>query len=397
VMVCSARAQEQTLILTNRREITGTVTKTPNGYVVQTDRGEMRFLDSQVIAVIEPMPPQEEYQVRKGLTDAGSAEDHYRLGEWAFRRGLLEIARDEFDAALALEPGLTKAIAMRANVEMAMQQSESATRPAAAASGSAIPTDWLVSAEDISRIRLEELREGDFRAQITFRNNVLDRFLRFQRSRGKITGRAFEQRFRLSRPLEQTLYMRPRLERRADALKEDILVENDPAFMVEFRRFVWPIIRQNCATPQCHGGDQAGGGLRLLVPARPSVPADYTNFLILDGFVIENLGARLIDRGQVENSLLLQYGLDDRFARFRHRRALLRPFYGTPDSPAYLRVRQWIQSLRGPAHPDYRLRWAPPPGMTLDLTGVSALPPITHGTSAEAKLRRWPPVEPSNP
>jgi len=87
--------------------------------------------------------------------------------------------------------------------------------------------------------------------------------------------------------------------------------------------------------------------------------------------------------------LLLQYGLDDEFARYRHRRALLRPFYSGPGSAPYRRVQQWIQSLRGPAHPNYRLRWKPPLGMPLDFTGVSALPPITRGASSDAEPRGW--------
>ncbi|MCD6303865.1 MAG: hypothetical protein J7M21_02765, partial [Planctomycetes bacterium] len=84
----------------------------------------------------------------------------------------------------------------------------------------------------------------------------------------------------------------------------------------------------------------------------------YTNFLILDSFHKPG-GLRMIRRDNPEESLLLQYALPRNIARYRHPEKIRSAFRSRND-PGYRLTLQWIRSLKGPLHPDYRIKYLPP-------------------------------------
>ncbi len=175
-------------------------------------------------------------------------------------------------------------------------------------------------------------------------------------------------------PVEQALYILDKIDRNNESVKNDILIKSDPRFMVDFRRRIWPIIATYCATASCHGGDKPMGGLRLFNIPGKNEKIDYMNFLILDRAYHHR---EMIDRDHKEMSLLLQFGLPAEQAQYRHP-IEIKIAYATRRARNYRRVLEWIESLKGPPHPDYRvgfrIPWAPKdrglqvPGLTSPAT-----------------------------
>ena len=111
----------------------------------------------------------------------------------------------------------------------------------------------------------------------------------------------------------------------------------------------------------------------------------YTNFAILVGYTFEG-GRRLIDRSTHKKSVLLQYGLPPKMAQRRHSKEIP-PLFVNNKNVNYKRVLQWIEGLSKPNYPDYRLRYRPPFGMKLDLSGGSSLPPIPEPRDESEKKK----------
>ena len=104
---------------------------------------------------------------------------------------------------------------------------------------------------------------------------------------------------------------------------------SDPPSIADFRRSVQPIILSGCATSGCHGGP-AAGKFTLVSPATTD-EATYTNFYVLTNYkkqlqtVVPAGGIfggmteiEMIDRGNPQRSLLVQYSLPADVAEFDH-------------------------------------------------------------------------------
>ncbi len=338
-----------------------------------------------------PLSLQQQYEQKLKALDANKADDHFDLGAWAFQNGLNDIAVKELQTALALDPKHQRAALLLPQVQAKV--GPAATQPEASPSatpvvGPAIPQDWLVPQEDIYRIRMEELRAED-RLPITFRKDVINRFIRKWQGRDEFKQQGFEDTFRgwtQTAPAKAVAFMR---EKNPDdtEIKDDILIEGNPKFMTDFTSKVLPVVMSSCGTASCHGSGEAKdkGGLRLLTPRSERI--DYTNYLILDGYV--SRGRRMIDRGNPDSSLLLQFLLPEDLAQFRHptRPATtpptMTPAVATRNDAKYVAVLNWIRSLHPPPHPDYRLKFKLPLGMTFDWRPDLQLPPPGR-TSAPA-------------
>jgi hypothetical protein len=264
---------------------------------------------------------------------------------------------------------------MLRQAEMTLDREEQRrTRKAAAAGGESasrpfgsgeeeVKDEWLLSEDDINRIRLEELRATD-KVRIEFANDVLTRYI--ESRRGSPDWQNAEKAFRGKPPIQRAIEMLTYVDRQNASIRDDIRVQTDPQFMVDFRRHIWPSVGSQCAVAECHGGNKPVGGLKLFRGAGRNERVDYTNFIILDGMVSRDGKARLIDRSNPEKSLLLQYGLLPDQAEFRHPEKLRRPIFTSRSSPSFKSALKWVTLLRGPMHPDYRLEYAPPFGMKLD-------------------------------
>ncbi len=391
-VICSAaHAAQQKLTLTDGRVITGDIVKVAGGYRVRTAMGAVEYPDSQVVSVEDVVTPEMLYASRLAEIDPNSPEDHVRLGEFALQQQLLTRAREQFTEALRLRPDYERASLMLQKVEQLMERRlgepetmPAATRPSAAIAYSPreIKDEWLLSAKDISRIRLAELRPSD-RVRITIDPDVVDQFIASKQGTGDFQTEASERRFRGMSNLRKAIYILSRTDERDAAIRDGIDVLTDPRFMTDYRRVVWPIVRRSCASAECHGGPAAGGKLHLFASHGRDDRIDYTNFLILDGYVSPGGRARMIDRANPDKSLLLQFALPAHEAEFRHPEGgPSRPTFTSRQSRSYIRMLNWIMSLHRPMHPDYRLEYSPPFGMKLNFAAAkSALP---GGTAAPA-------------
>jgi len=391
LLVCAALAvaQQQTLVLRDGRRITGEVTPTEEGYRVKMEFGEMTYPHDEVVEVISTLSPGDEYQRRLTQIDQSDPNALADLGEWAIGKNLSDLARENFEKALEIDPDHQKAQLLLRQVEL-LEKSIPGAEPPAGAEESAeeqaqISADWLIGPDDINRIRLEELAPRD-NVRMEFRGDVLERFVQMMRDQAEFRENPrFDRIFYRWPAVQKVMYMLPHIERTNPSMKDDIRVLGDPRTLAEFRRRVWPVISAGCASAGCHGGAEPAGGLKLFNVRRWGENVDYTNFVILDGLEVKGENPRLLDRANVEDSLLLQYGLPADQAKFRHPTPLLRPMYTSRNAPGYRLIRNWISSLKGPAHPNYRLEYKPPLGMKLQF-GTSALP--------QAPPQAQPPTEP---
>lgn len=375
-----ALAEMKTLTLKTGRQLTGEVTETPDGYEVKLPSGVVAtFSRDDVISVVDAVTPDKEYREKLAKIDPDKPQDHYQLGEWALNKGLLEIARKELLTAIELKKDYEMASLLLRQVEAKIAEAQKppvATRPVEK-NGEDGPgpkillTDMLLSEQDIHRIRMAELKETDRTVRIEFRNDVIKRFIEMMRGREEFRQPRAADKFRRRTRLWQTLYIRRRVERGDHAMLDDIVIKSDPKFMTDFRSRVWPVVRQYCATSDCHGCEKGVGGLKFFNIAGKNEKADYTNFVILSGLM--KRGRRLIDRSYPDMSLVLEFCLPPDQATYRHPKKITAAA-ASRKAINYRTIDQWIRSLKYPPYPEYRLTWKAPFGMRINTSGKPDLP-----------------------
>lgn len=391
VVAAVASAQQMLVKLKDGRQVIGEVTETEDRIVVTTKFGDVPY-DKADVASVEPYAtPETEYEKRLAEIDKSSAEARYGLARWAFDNDMLEVAQDELQASLEIDPEYERArLLLRqvtALIRQAAEREGTGEEPgddgtgAEALAASGIKPEMLVSEEDIYRIRLEELREGD-RVRVEFRDDVIDRFIERMTGRDEFRRPRAEERFRSLPRRDQVMYILDKTDRNDSAIREDILIKSDPGVMREFRGRIWPIISRSCGASKCHGGAEVRGNFKVINIAGRGDRIDYTNFLLIDG--VARGSRRLIDRSRPEESLLLEYGLPPQQARYKHPVKLSPPPFRDRQDPAYQRVLDWLESLDGPEHPNYRLEYKAPWGLRMDWSGRPKLPPLPSPSTGPA-------------
>jgi len=238
---------------------------------------------------------------------------------------------------------------------------------------------------DVFWVRLMELRKDDKRIGVRFVNNAQNRFIEAMEGSGLPGWESLraKKKFRKQPPFKKAQEMLREMPNNTELLK-DIHVMGEPKFFIGFRRTAWPKVRQFCAATQCHGGPKVKGGLKFLVyPGNTNKKVDYTNFIILVGS--SSRGRPLIDRDDAANSLLLQYGLTTKVAKFKHPKIngqAIKQAFSSVNDPSYKATLKWIKSLKGPVPPDYHLEYIPPFGMKLNTSGRPGMPVVPTDRSA---------------
>jgi len=375
LLVDVAFAKTQAVVTRDGRKIVGEVTEVEGGYTVKTRFGDIFVRKDDVVSIQEVTTVREEYLAKLAKIDPNNAEEHYELGDWAFRQGLLTEAQSELQAVLKLEKDHEKARLLMQLVEAKINRTKPPKpgTPRTRGPRFKIKDEYLVSREDIYHIRIEEWRRKDDVVRVRFRNDLIRRFIEMMRGRREFEDNPrFREKFLALSSMKKLRYI---MLNEGDnvSVKNDILIESHPAFMKEFRLRIWPMLARGCADSACHGAPRGVGGLKLFnVPAYDErIP--YTNFAILVGYTFER-GRRLIDRSTHKKSVLLQYGLPPKMAQRKHITEIA-PLFANNKHANYKRLLQWIEGLSKPNYPDYRMRYRPPFGMKLDLSGGSSLPP----------------------
>lgn len=364
--------QAKVVTLKDGRKITGEVTKTDTAYHVKTRFGTVLCPMEDVVSIKDAAKTDGDYEQRRAKAE--TAEDHFKLGKWAFDKKKLDIARRELKEALKLDSKFERASLLLKRVEAEIEGKGKPppkvqpviTRPDTGQTQ--LRKEWLLTDEAISKIRLEELRtyrdeQGWLllrdKVSIQFRNKVLGRFIDLMRGRDEFENTRAEEAFRVLPKSRQVAYILDKIDRDNAAIKNDIVIGSDPLFMLGFRNQVWPIMEQHCALAPCHGGATGKGGFKLLPGSGRNPKVEYANFLILDRFSSGDYA--MIDRDYPDLSLFLQYGLDRDIARKKHsdKVTFAPPFPNTKRSN-YKYVYDWIESLQNVPRPDYRVDYVPP-------------------------------------
>lgn len=389
VITAAVADKTKVLVLKDGRRLTGQITKTPTGVQIKTRLGVLIFAKDQVDKIIDVAKPEDEYKQRLAAIDPNDAQAHLSLGRWAHTKGLLKIAEKELTKALTLDSGLVMATLLLRRVKAELSRvtttpvtTQTAIKPNNGGGGQ-IPQEWLVSIEDIYRIRLAEIKlEGsdqDKSAAVIFRNNVVERFITMMQGQSEdFNARSFRGMSafnKLKRILTET---------EEESIHKDILLKSDCRVMREFRGTIQRIVVSKCGSLTCHGAPKGQGQFKLLTAGARNERIDYSNFLILSQYT-KGKGRMLLDRDNVNESLLLNYGLphDDEKAKYRHprKKKLNPPPFASVMNGNYRILQKWIGSLRGPPYGgNYDVKYKAPFGPTpkaalkLDLDGSTTRP-----------------------
>ncbi len=234
--------------------------------------------------------------------------------------------------------------------------------------------------EQISRIRYMELRgmrtssrEPD-RVTVKISRDVIDEFLLSMEGHEDFRNRRAKPEFLKMTP-PQKLHVMARY--RGTEYADKVRIQSDPEIFVEFRKNVLPVVLRSCATSGCHTTTNRDvKGFAFINDPKRTDQAVYSNFVIMNDIQLRK--RKLIDRSQPDNSLLLTFMLPKNEVRpeFRHPGDVeFQPAFRSRKHPRYLRLLNWIESLKHPAE-DYGVRLLPSPPNEIEDDEDDDLEPI---------------------
>lgn len=371
-----AQAEMKTLQLKDGSSVTGDVTETPGGYTVKSKYGSREISKDDVVKVSAVVSFQDEYKQKLAAIDPKSAEDHYKLADWAYNANQAAIAEKEVRRALEIDKDHAGAKSLLELLTAGTGSSEAGTGGTTGSAETPVKHGEirLANAADIQRVRLAELFSDENQLPIEFRNNVAKRFLDSKSGKDIAADPKALLRFQATPLGAKAVQMRDAVEGESDAddIKKDIVIKGDPRVVAKMRLTIWPLVASRCGSRECHGGAKLNGSVRLANRGDMGTPGAYANFILLEGTVVSH-GDRLIDRNEPDRSLLLQYGLPNdvpaKEGQLRHPKAKgWTPLYKNDRDPSYRTVLAWISSLRRD-RPAMALEYAAPEGVTLDFGG----------------------------
>lgn len=406
VTVClvaiSASAFGETMVVRLRdgRTITGQVEKINDGkeYKITRFVGGRPVMTltvkvSEVLEMKKASLPTDEYTERLKRIDPNKAEDHFKLAQWAHRKGMLKIAVHELETALKLKPNYERASLLLKQLKARIGSGNGGQiEPPDNGGGTKVtPADrkGMITERDMNRIRLGELANtalvrksflggpiefrGKEQVRVTFAKNVVGRFVEAMRNDDdfRVDPKKAGDAFRRWSDQDRLAYMLSRLDRADWGMKDDIIIRTDPKSIRTFHRTIWPVLSKSCGSTKCHGAAKGQGKLKLFKIKSNDSLGLYSNFLILDMFA---KGGRMIHRDFPRESLLLEAGLPAREAKWKHPdKAKARPTFQSVTDPRYKAALKWIELLNGPPRPVYGVEYKPPFGP--DPNANSALKP----------------------
>lgn len=366
-----------------------------DGEVEVTANGIMTRLPAENIASIEYGSPEERLRRQLEAVAAHDYEERLAVARQAMNRDLLDLAEeiagdvqnDDPDNAEAGQ--LLDQIARRRQIKQTSGTGVRRGRPDEGAAGAATrafrPGDLgLLDDHQINLIRQVELQPADAvrqrnRVRVSFRDGAINRFVESQQG---LSFRAFNRQD----DIVKAIYI---LESDVDrSLKDDVVITSEPASLLSYLREVEPIILNGCATSGCHGS--RGEAAFMLYPNARDVATSYTNYYYINTYSrpIENaatgafgegpVSRRLVDRVNVDQSLLLNYMLPRDAATFPHPEVRgFTPVATNVSAETFQTVRTWIAQVLRPLPADgYGFEFNPdvPPPTTAPTTGPTTQP-----------------------
>ena len=325
---------------------------------------------------------EKQFRDRLSKLDAKDVPGRLKLAREAYDNRQYVLARDTADEARRIDPNNAEAadLVNLINSQIRLERQQQQQPPAAggpggagaggagAAGGGGVagggevtttqPTaEKMLKPDQINAIRQAELRPDDPGVRIRFERDVKKRFMEY-------TGRTPQEIQQMSvNQLVQEI-----IKKGTPEMRRDVIIQNDPPAMMEFRRSVQPFVLNNCATAGCHGTIQPSK-FSLITPG-DSEAAMYTNFYTLQHYIkkVPNSGdnvfgrgeLRMIDRQAPAYSLLLQYGMPGAISEYDHPDVpnYRAPYRGVNDA-RYQQVLRWIGESLVPVPPDYGFTFGP--------------------------------------
>jgi hypothetical protein len=380
----------------NGQTYEGEVEEKPDGVVVTIKGIQTRIAQRDVSSVNYPEDYDKQLAEKRAKLDKTDVKGRIALARDAFNNKRYIPARDILEEALTVDPNNTEANELRdttmaqIRLERSRQQapttdprfSERANAATTPTTGPAEATDHrFLKPVDINTIRQYELQDSETDVPLRFERDVKRRYAT------KLSHRPIDEFLSLT-AMQQAMEI---LKNGAPEMRNDVKIMRDPQAMMIYRRTIQPYVLPNCATSQCHGGNNAGS-LVLSNPA-DSDQATYTNFFILQAYTRKAGGGsgvfgkgemKIVDRTQPGKSLILQYSIPTDIAEFDHPEVPgYRPALRGPEDLKYRQILSWIHDSLNPSldQPNYGINFHVPGASTRSTTAPATQPATTTATT----------------
>lgn len=306
------------------------------------------------------------YRDRLAALDAKDVNGRIALAREAFEKGRYDFARDTLQQTLTIEPNNPDANQLLLAVESKIKLEQTKGTPAPLAPTKAPlqgtrPNATLLSPADIEAIRKAELKPTDLGVRIQIDQAARRKFC----EANNIAFAAFNN---LPAAQEAVAMM----DSGDPAMRDSVHVLTDPPSLLMYRREIQPMVIQNCATANCHGG--VNGGKLVFPTAGDADPLTYTNFYILQqyqgkpkeaggGGVFGSPTKGMIERNHALDSLLVNYALPVAVAKYDHPLVNGQPI--TPalrglEDPRLALITNWMNVALVQTPPAYGIHYTPP-------------------------------------
>lgn len=340
------------------------VSRDPLQVIIKIAGIETRFDAADVIEIIRLKTFEEYYRELKARIATNDYEQRFQLGQWAYRRGRLEVAANELELLIDDNPSYTEArkLLRTINAELEMAEAER-ERPATVRRpdrrtpelAPRLNPTHLLTDDEVNMLKVYEI-DLDNPPRVIIPRDVIDQMLNEYAGHELLPTTTEGRKLFYRKPYHEILDIMFRVQARHLYSKVKVLTE--PRAFGKFRLDVhrtW--LLNGCATSQCHGGVEAGD-LFLFNRGRSNENVVYTNFLILDRLKIRDKG--MIDYDEPERSWLLQAGLPE--ARSINPHPPIegwRPIFRDESDPLFTKAVGWIRSMYIP-RPVYPIDYDPP-------------------------------------
>lgn len=350
------------ILLTDGRRLNGQlVDRTDEVLVVRIAGIETRLRVADV-AEIKPMRPVEERHrdMRAGIDDTDETR-LLRLAEWAQSKGRPDLALEDVQQVLAVNPRNPEALELKTLLEA--QMALPGQHPDQTPGGSPKPERPkfpMLDEDQINLIRVYEVDLSDPPRMLIAKDSVR-KFIETYAGQGPVPASKDGREAFARKPAAKIL--EAMFDLQAREFYSQVRVEENPPTMRAFREDVHRWVIASCATNECHGGAEAGRF--QLNNKRPNSDASvYTNFYIIDRFRTAE-GLALLDFENPARSPLLQYALPQTDAMYKHPelnregRNQLKPAFRSENDDKFEATVGWIKSLYLP-RPEYPITYTPP-------------------------------------
>ncbi|MFN7022323.1 MAG: hypothetical protein ACK4WH_13475 [Phycisphaerales bacterium] len=357
--------------LRNGQRITGLLLDATREQITLRIAGISTRLPMDEVEKYDLLPPimQRYAQLRDSIGDDPDQIVH--LVEWLQAREKYALALTEAQRALAINPEHGAARRLKAVLEQQVLlrlkgRPQTPADPAAAPESANPPPPTrgefpLLTPEQIRLIKIYEIDLRD-KPRLNIPRSAVERMLAAYSGHPLVPVTREGREAILRKPPTEILDLMFRLQARDFYPQVDVI--DQPRVMKVFRDDIQRTWLMSCATNACHGGTEAG---RLILHNRApnSEQSVYTNFLILNRFVIDR-GFPLINWDNPERSPLLQYGLPRDDSLFPHPAVprgasghdAWKPEFRSVEDKQFKRAVEWIQSLYRP-RPTYPINYTP--------------------------------------